>query len=475
MFNLSGKENSKYSPLNRKHGVVRRKSTMEIVTLLLGFVVVICFCQSFMNMNVYADDKPLKTENLSSFKVLDGLSKENEYYTIDNEVGIDGNYYRFHLTSPHGEYDVLSVKDLLKVCNEIRIIEEFRATDEGDEAWNGAGESFKEIGRGAKQIVKEPKESAKAFARAGGKLFRGVGRFFKKKMNKEEDATAADGTDRAGSAKGMFVGKQARKFAAEVGLDVYTDNPYAKALITEVSEQRAKGSIGTSVGLFFLAPVAGLGMLSNSLTPDGFDAETEISIRDESPAELSYVITEKYKNMLGLVSEDDLKVLTALLENGNYTPREQAYIYYHLDRLTKPGEGKVVKGLMDVVKHLGKVKTPDDATFASLQLELLSGYHKHDDDLSKFAVVAGMLGAIKGNGKLFLVLPYDFADKTSDAKKMLEKIAKDAKSYGAKGTELWVAGDVTKGFTVLAKSKGIAVKGNVLLLPHFAHKEPVEK
>ncbi|MGR3319841.1 MAG: hypothetical protein ACUZ8O_15350 [Candidatus Anammoxibacter sp.] len=432
---------------------------------LTAFILIVCLCQSFICTNGYCGNK---TTSVSSITALKNLSKKNDFYTIGDTAQIDGNYYRFSLTTPHGEYDVLSIKDLLKVCNEIRIIEEFRATDEGEQAWNGAGESLKNIGRGAKQIVKNPKESAKAFKRAGGKLVRGVGRFFSKKLGKEEDSKTEDGTDRAEGGKGMFVGKQSRLFAAEVGLDVYTDNPYAKTLIAEVAEQRAKGSIGTSVGLFFLAPVAGLGLLSNSLTPDGFDAETENLISHESPAELRYLITEMYKNQLGIKSEKDNKVLASLIKNGNYTPREQAYIYFHLKRLTKPVKGNGIEGLMDAIKHLGSVKTPNDATFASTQLELLSAYQQHDKDLARFASTANMLGSINNNKQMFFIIPYDIANNSPETQRVLDRIGNAAESYGVKSTELWITGKALKGFIKKAKSKKARVKDNVLLLPHFA-------
>ncbi len=243
--------------------------------------------------NVPAANLPPETVSLSSITGLKELSKDNEFFTIDELVRVDEPFYRFNVKSPHGDYDVVSIKALLKICYEIRIIEEYRATEQGGQAWDSAGESLKNIGRGAKQIVKNPKESAKAFGRAGGKLARGVGRFFKKHLDKDDEnieEKTEQGEDRSKGGKGFSTGKHARQFAAELGLDVYTDNPYLQTLIQEVAKERAKGSIGTSVGLFFLAPVQGLGLLSNSMTQDGSDAEIEKLITTESPPELKYVL-----------------------------------------------------------------------------------------------------------------------------------------------------------------------------------------
>ncbi len=433
------------------------------------FILIAVTCGLLCGDKAFAGD----TKTFSSIASIKGLSQKNEFYTIDDNVQVDGNFYRFSLTAPHGEYGVVSIKDLFKVCYEIRVIEEFRATDEGEEAWNGAGESLKNIGRGAKQIVKNPKESAKAFARAGGKLFRGVGNFFKKKVGGKEDAKAEDGSDRAEGAKG-FKGKQARKFAGELGLDVYSDNPYVKALINDVAAKRAKGSIGTSIGLFFLAPVAGLGLLGNSLTPDGFNAEAEALINGEAPAELNYVITEKYKNKLR-VKHKEGSPLAKFLANGNYTPREQAYNYYHFERMVKPAEGKGVKGLKDAIVHCGGVKSPQAATEAATQVELLDAYQLHANDLKEFVVAGDKLGAIRADKKQFFIVPYDFADDTDDNTQLLADVAKSEKKNKCAGTEIWFTGDVTKDFVKKAKANGVKVKDNALLLPHFAPKEKAKE
>jgi hypothetical protein len=410
-----------------------------------------------------------ETVSYSSITTLKRLSQSNKYYTIDDTVRIDAPYYRFLVKSSHGDYDVLSIKDLLKVCHEICIIEEYRKTDQGSQAWKGASESLKDIGRGAKQIVKEPKESAKAFARAGGKLVRGVGRFIKKKFDKEEKDASGD-TDRAKGGEGFVVGKHAREFAAEVGLDVYSDNPYVQALIQEVAKARSKGSIGTSVGLFFLSPIQGLGLLSNSLTPNGFDAETEKLIRDESPAELRYVLTKKYEKELGIAPGKE-SIVEDLLDNPNYSPREQAYLYLYLKRLGKPDTGTAVEGVSDTIKYLSKVQTPNAATHAINQMELFSAYQTHAKDLTRLTAASDKIGAITEKKELFFIIPYDIVESTPEMKKFLDEVVKFAKTQGTKGTQLWFTGDVTRGFTSESKAKGVIVQEDVLQFSHFAPKE----
>ncbi len=435
--------------------------------LFLQFTVFAFVSQMVFITCGFGGSQSQETVPLSSIVALTELSTKNKYYTIDETVRVEPPYYRFHIKSSHGEYDVLSIRDLIKVCHEIHIIEEYRATDQGGQAWNGASESLKNIGRGAMQIVKKPKESAKAFARAGGKLVRSIGQLFKEKKGEEK---ADGGTDRDKGGEGFLVGTQARKFAAEIGLDVYTDNPYAQVLIQEVAKARSKGAIGTSVGLFFLAPVQGLGLLSNSLTPNGFDAETEKLIRDESPAELRYVLNKKYTKELGVTSEEGITVKT-LLDNPNYSPREQAYIYYYIKRLVKPESGTGVTGLLDVLDSLGKVKPPEAATFGTSQMELLYAYQQYAKDMTKFVIAADKPGAVTGKKGMIFIIPYDIVGNTPDMQKLLEEIATAAQAQGTKDTQLWFTGKVASDFVSKSKAKGVTIKENALKFPHFASKD----
>lgn len=451
-----------------KSGTWKIYRNLIVVFIMIAFTYQLALCP-----NVTAKDLPPETVSLSSITSLKALSKNNDFFTIDDVVRVDGTSYRFLIKSPHGDYDVVSIKDLLKVCYEIRVLEEYRATDHGGQAWDSAGESLKGIGRGAKHIVKEPKESAKAFAHAGGKLLRGVGRFFKKHLDKDEENTeekTEQGEDRSKGGNGFATGKHARQFAAELGLDVYSDNPYVQALIREVAKERAKGSIGTSVGLFFLAPVQGLGVLSNSLTPDGLDSETEKLVMDESPPELKYVLSKKYEEVLGFEykKKSDLK---SFLDNPNYTPREQAYLYYYLKRLGKPEEGSGVDGIENAIKHLGKVRKPNEATFALNQMELLSAYQKYAGDLETLISVSNILGAVKEGKQMFFIVPYDIVGNTAEMKRLLGKIATARKKHEAKKVRLWITGNATSGFVSEAKSKDIKVKENILQLPYFTKKE----
>ncbi|MFQ5956996.1 MAG: hypothetical protein ACE5KK_04415 [Candidatus Brocadiales bacterium] len=288
-----------------------------------------------------------------------------------------------------------------------------------------------------------------------------------KEKEEDEVGVASDGTDRAALGRGQYAGKQARKFAAELGLDVYSSNQYVQALIQEVVMGRAKGSLGVSVGLFFLTPFKGLGLLGGALTPAGLEAETENLIRDEGPAELRLVLIEKYKRELGLEYKKESAV-KALLDNPNYSPREQAYINLHFRRLGRADEGRSVVGIEDAVAYLGTKDTPNRATFGATQMELYSAYQRHEKDLVRFVVTPKILGAVTEKNKLLFIIPYDIVGRSPYVLGFLDDAVKVAQAQHAKGTELWFTGDVMGGFVSEAKRRGFKVKESVLTFPYFA-------
>ncbi|MGR3218428.1 MAG: hypothetical protein ACUZ8H_01240 [Candidatus Anammoxibacter sp.] len=108
-------------------------------------------------------------------------------------------------------------------------------------------------------------------------------------------------------------------------------------------------------------------------------------------------------------------------------------------------------------------------------MELLDAYQLHENDLKKFVIAGDTLGAIRADKKQFFIIPCDFADVTDENVKLLADVTASEKENGLKGSEIWFTGDVTKSFIKKAKSKGVTVKANALLLPHVAPKKNANK
>ncbi len=122
------------------------------------------------------------TVRFSEIESLKGaVQQKTEHYEIADTVRISGPYYVFDVKAVHGDYEVESVARLTKVCHEIRAIEEYVATPEGQTAW-----------KGAKAIVKNPKESGKAIGRALGKTGRQVKNLIKSPFGRKKKKDAEE-------------------------------------------------------------------------------------------------------------------------------------------------------------------------------------------------------------------------------------------------------------------------------------------
>ena len=401
-----------------------------------------------------AADSAVKFSEIESLK--GSVQQKTEHYEIADTVKISGPYYVFEVKADHGEYEVESVAKLTKVCHDIRAIEEYVATPEGKTAWKGAKDHMRQIGQGAKAIVKNPKESGKAIGRALGKTGRQVKNLIKspfgrKKKKKEAEEEAKK---QAKSAGGMMGGKQARTLAYKLQVDVYTDNPYMRGLLDSVAKQEAKGSLGVSAALFVFAPVAGLGYATKgALTPGAYEEQTELLIRDNHATELKYQLRKKFGVDFDLDKRKDkeqLEELQAFLDNPNYTPREVAYGCLYLTRM------KDAKGIRETVNHLAAVSEQAAAQFLIRQLELYSAAHQGGQAVAELMSAANRIVAVGDDGKGFALAPYDLA---AASESMIAE--RDALAAG-NVKSLKITGDADQAFAEQSAGKGIAITGLLL-------------
>lgn len=389
------------------------------------------------------------------------IPRTSEYYTIHSDVRTEGVYYRFTVTSDHGEYTVVGINRLIEVTHEIVRIELFRKTEHGNEAWNGAKESLGDVGRGAKQIVLHPGDSGRAIGRKVKKTGRSVGRFFRDRFSSRDDEPeSSTGEERDRGVGGFFSSEHARRFAYENDLDIYSTNPYVRALIEEVSRSRWRGALGVSTALFFVSPIPGLSAVTTgALTGSDRDEEMEQLIRDNDPAELRRALRIQYHEAFDEqrnTPEDG--VLMRLLSNPNYSPREVAYLVSYMRRMRE------VAGRTALLGMLADIDTVADAMFATQQMQLLAAVHAGGRPLASYAVGDGHLGAFLAEGDALTILPIDFADATPQTLEGLEGIARGRER---RSTNLWIIGDATPAFRAAMQARGIHLQEAILRYPAF--------
>jgi hypothetical protein len=387
----------------------------------------------------------------------DLLPRKTEFYEIDPKVNLDGVYYQFKVTSGHGIYEVESIKNLLKVCHEIRVMEQYKATDEGREVWKGFSGSLKNLGTGAKAIVTNPNRARKAIGRSFSKAGRTIGRLFQGK--KDDDAKSSTGQDRDEAAGGKYYGKTARILAYDLKLDVYTENPYAHELMHAAAKREAMGKIVIS-GAIMAIPVPGLYVtIYGALTPDSIDGQTEILIRDNLPSELRFQLNRNYIRNHALDKRKDAKQIAAFdkfLNNPNFSPREIAYIANHLERL------KAAKNLPGAIAQLGAIDSVANAMFIAGQYELLNALNKRDRKITQLVPIGAKIGAVNEAGDFVMPSSFDVAGNSSELKTLRRQILKAKKSNRAASAKLYTIGAPDPQFVTASRKVGLTVIGNLL-------------
>jgi hypothetical protein len=366
------------------------------------------------------------TVRFSNIDALTGiLPQKTEHYEIVDPVVVLPPYYKFSITTKHGAYEIQSIKNLLKTCHEIRVMEEYAKTDEGNQTWAGAKNSFKSIGSGAKMLVKDPNAARKAIGRSLSKTARSIGRLFRKSTKKAKERKSSEGRNRDIGAGGQVYAKTARQFAHRMQLDVYTDNPYAKTLMSAVAEQQGAGRAAVGVATFLLSPIPGLRTITRgSLTSDAIDSQTEILIADNTPEELRYQLRKRFIadwKMSELWNKTEIAEFDVFLANGNFNPRHEAYLARYLTEM------KGLEGTREAINQLGAVTTETDADFIAAQYELLFAIHRKKAKLTKLQPLGSIIGGVDEKGNLLIATPFDLIGDSS----YLSEFAAEIKSTGS--------------------------------------------
>lgn len=405
------------------------------------------------------DPGPRDSVPVDQIRILEIFDLDSQYYSIDPKAGLDGYYYVFKVSSPHGEYRVVSVQDLVKVCHEIDVLETYLAKNKESPLARGLADSVVGVGKGAGDILLHPGLTLKRMGTGVGKMVRGVGRLLATPFKDKNEGKDADGVDRALYGKGPAGGDR-RQVAYELGLDVYTDNPNIQKLLNEVGRERLAGRLPVRVGLLF---VPGGGVFSLALTPMGYDEPTEKLIRDEEPAELLRILGLRYRNQFGYAygGRDSDPLLEHLLNNPNYTPRQQAYLWLYITEM------KDLENRDEALRFLASVGSADEADSVVTQAEMLALIHTRARPLARYHPFGATLGAVGRDGALCMVWPVDTVRQWHDKGRLLDVGLRAMKEAGASRLEVWCVGDVDAATVEAAYKRGVPIHPNILAEPLF--------
>lgn len=387
------------------------------------------------------------------------VPQKSEFYTINPAVKVYVPWYIYRIETNHGPYTVISTSKLMKVMHEIYWIENFRQDPAGKEVLDGALQPFKDTGKGAKQVVLHPGQSAVAIGSGVAKSVRSVGRIFAKPFRRRGPSSTGEARD-AGT--GFLVSAQGREFAYAQGLDVYTDNPYVQAVIKRISAQRLSGRLVSKIAIKLWNPIPYLTTVTGgALTGRSKLPHVEKAIGENDPAELRRILKIQYMRTFNVKKEQMLVDFTAFLNNPNFSPREQAYITEWVCQMAS------YRGQPELAAFLSAVDEVEEARVVTQQIELYNALFEAGGKQGLWVATDDYLATASPAGLYRIILPYDYLDHGEGAREVLAAIAEAAARSKARSRELWLTGGADKAFRDAAAQAGLRVRNYILADPVF--------
>ncbi len=339
-------------------------------------------------------------------------------------------FLTFTVTAPHGSYTVQGLEDLRQCLHEIEVVEKLDAekSTSGSVA-TGAADSLKDTGRGLKNLVVHPVDSTKGIGKGVGKLGDKIGGVFRKK---EEGEKTTMGESLMGSTK--------RKLAKQLGVDVYSRNPYLQERLEKIAKAQMGGRGAVMVVQLFI-PV---GLIASAvLTVSGLNSAADELVNDNDKGDL-FKLNEKALIKAGFTQEK----VTQFLNHPYYTPRELTYLRFYFEKFQGiPG----FRTLMDAAIAVAP-GVPAEKLLHELQIAA--------DSMATPPEVTGI--QLTGEGVVLerastavLITGYDYLDASGFGKKTADQAFALKLKLGKKALEIWSAGSMTTGFTMVLMTKGI--------------------
>lgn len=391
----------------------------------------------------------LPGNSLGEFKLPSSIPEKSEYHTLKYmEVhALEYGFTKFVVMAPHANYEVVGLLQLKKLIHEIQVIEKMKYENAGSGIMDGAKDSVVQTGKGFAALVTSPVDSAKGVGRAAGKIGSKVGSVFRHKEEGEQTSFSE-----------KMLGATEREIANELGVDVYSDNPYLRHMLKQLAQARLGGKGIAMIGKILL-PVAGL--VSVAVTASGVNAAADQFVNNSNRLDLF----QGNKKALLAMGYDET-VIKDFLNQEFYSPREITYLRFYLEKLKQvPGHEGILQAAASAKSLWTARKILYECQMAVDVLETFSPppvYLSLDD--------AGLY--LEGKNRAVFLTPYDYLDHSPAGEKVIQRLTELRKKRGKIPLEVRNAGQISKGFVFAANGLGINTKEWVLLA-ESSLKEPI--
>ncbi len=340
---------------------------------------------------VYAD--------ISSQDLPPKIAPSTEFYTITQiRPSASPGVLEFEVNSPHAFYKVQGYVALAKLLHEIEVIERIRRHQQGGSFFDGAAASVEATADGLGNLVTHPIQSAKGLGQAAGELGKSVTGIFRKKKEGEKSSFGE-----------KMLGSEKRELAKEFNVDVYTTNPHLDSLLTSMARSRMGGK-GAVMIIKILIPVALVA--SVVMTAGSLNGAADQLVNDSSRIEL-YQLNRKSLIQMGF----EEKEVENFLAQTRFTPREQTYLRFYLEKLQGVGNYQTL------FKEIAENKNDWQARRKLYEAQIAAELSK--DSFAEITASSEGLRIKQKDGKFLFVTAYDLLEDEG----VLRKI-KELKSQG---------------------------------------------
>ncbi|HEA69993.1 MAG TPA: hypothetical protein ENI07_24760 [Desulfobacterales bacterium] len=354
-------------------------------------------------------------------------------YQIDEQVINDGFLNHYHVTSPFGDFDVISNAGMHKLAREIDTITEMAKVKTSDVFIKAVGESASKTLSGIKTLFTDPEKSIKGAATGISSLFsRAKESVLKSDPGETEDSKAK---------QAIGFSKAKREIAFKYGVDVYSTNKVLQEYLDSLAWADYLGGLSLAA---VTAPIGGAAGLV--VTSSGAVRLLNEVIATTPPAELKL---QNRNKLLDMSIDGDL--IHLFINNPHFSPRQQTYLVAALEKMTK------AKNREFPLQVALQAENHNVATTVTLITAMFAAYSVKITPIERFYPVARFMYGLDENGKTVLQIPADYITWNQRLANGIGSIQK----RGKKGSDLWLLGTVSERARIELKQAGWEINTRV--------------
>lgn len=351
-------------------------------------------------------------------------------FTVRDEVPTYAGRNGYQIISQYGSFEAEGNTMLQRRVREIAAIARLReisGSDQYKQALTSAAKSPLLVSKG---LIENPVSTLSGVPKG---LWKFMGRTTAAVKEKVAGQERADAEDPMGK---QLIGfsKAKRDVALDLGVDPYSSNPVLQRELNRISWAAFAGKMTFTVATSPVGGGAGIALTVTSVT-DTFQK----ALRDQSPIDLR-ASNRKQLAAMGCSGA----VADAFLDNPVFTPSEQTALVLHLDALAG------VDNRSSFIRLATASSDESTALFFVETSRLLALVHGQGTPLERIDALDGLPVGLAKDGRVVVVLEWDYAAWTARAAEFIEKVkGATYENFVPKGVVVGISGEVSP----LAKEK----------------------